>query len=90
MIHGPSIAIGASVAWMLAFAAKRLRPVAVEIGALAVDLAKMARATIELQREHIDDFLSEVHHRSAEHARERREQRRKHNDAESPTAESIP
>lgn len=89
-VHGPSVAIGASAALVLAFAARRLRPVAVEMGALALDLAKMARATIELQRENIEDFFCEVQHRSAEQARERREQRMKRNGSGNSTATSVP
>jgi len=88
-VHGPSVAIGASVALVLAFAARRLRPVAVELGALALDLGKVARAAVELQRENIEDFFCEVQHRSAEQARERREQRMKRNGAGTPTATSV-
>lgn len=89
-VHGPSVAIGVSAALVLTFAARRLRPVAVEMGALALDLAKMARAVIELQREHVEDFWCDVQHRSAEQARERREQRAKRNGMGSSTATSAP
>lgn len=90
IVHGPSVAIGVSVALVLTFAARRLRPVAVEVGALALDLARMARAAIELQRENLDDFWCDVQHRSAEQARERREERVRRNGMGSPTATSIP
>lgn len=80
-VHGPSIALGFSIALVAAFAAKRLRPVAVELGALAVEMAKMGRAAVELQREAIEDFLCDVQVRSAEQARERREERMKCEDS---------
>jgi hypothetical protein len=89
-VHGPSVAIGFSVAAILTLAARRLRPVAVEVGALALDLTKVARAAIELQRENLQDFWCDVQHRSAEQARERREERARRNGPGSPTATSIP
>jgi hypothetical protein len=89
-VHGPSVAIGVSVALVLAYAARRLRPVAVEAGALALDLAKMARAAIELQRENLDDFWCDVQHRSAEQARARRDERMRRDGAGRSTATSSP
>ena len=75
-VHGPSLALGFSVALVTAFAARRLRPVAVELGALAIEMAKVGRAVIELQREAFEDFMCDVQFRSAEQARERRDERR--------------
>ena len=80
-VHGPSMALGFSIALATAFAARRLRPVAVELGALAIEMVKMGRATIELQREALEDFLCDVQVRSAEQARERREERMKYQDS---------
>jgi hypothetical protein len=80
-VHGPSMALGFSIALVTAFAARRLRPVAVELGALAIEMAKMGRATIELQREALEDFFCDVQVRSAEQARARREERMKREDS---------
>ena len=80
-VHGPSLVLGFSVALVTAFAARRLRPVAVELGALAVEMAKTGHAAIELQREALEDFLCDVQVRSAEQARERREERMKRKDS---------
>jgi hypothetical protein len=89
-VHGPSLAFGFSAAIVIAFAAKRLRPVAVELGALALEMAKMGRAAIALQRESIDDFLSDVQAHSAEQARARREERMRRNDTIGSTRTSAP
>ena len=74
-IHGPSIALGFSAGLLVVWAARRLRPVAVELGALSIELAKMAHALVELQRESVEDFVFEVERRSVDRARVRREER---------------
>ena len=89
-VHGPSLALGFSVALVSAFAARRLRPVAVELGALAIEMAKVGRAVIELQREAFEDFICDVQFRSAEQARERRDERRKRDDSIGSTRTSSP
>jgi hypothetical protein len=89
-VHGPSLALGFSAALILAFAARRFRPVAVELGALATELTKMGRTAIELQRENIEDFLCDVEVRSAEQARERREERMRRGETVDATGTSTP
>lgn len=74
-IHGPSIALGLSTGLLVVWAARRLRPVAVELGALSIELVKMARSLVELQRESVEDFVFEVERRSVDRARVRREER---------------
>jgi hypothetical protein len=80
-VHGPSLALGFSAALVAGFAARRLRPIAVELGALAVEMAKAVRATIELQREAFEDFVCDVQVRSAEQTRTRREERMKRDES---------
>ncbi len=87
-VHGPSVAIGFSAALLLAFAARRLRPVAIEIGSLVVELGKIGRLVIELPREYLEDFQCDVLHRRAEKARQRREERMKQNSIDNPTPSS--
>lgn len=89
-VHGPSVAIGFSAALIVAFAARRLRPVAIEIGALAVEIAKMTRSAIELQRECLEDFRYEVLYRQTENARKRREERMKHSSTANPAPTGAP
>lgn len=89
-VHGPSVAIGFSAALVTAFAARRLRPVAVEIGALVVEIVKMSHSAIELQRECLEDFRYDVLHRQSENTRKRRDERRKHSPAANPAPVGAP
>jgi hypothetical protein len=86
--HGPSVALGFSSAIIVAIAARRLRPVAVEIAALGLELAKMGRAIVELQRENIEDFWYEVQNRSVVRAQGRRKERARHDENPQPPAKS--
>lgn len=71
-LHLPSYLLGLATAGAVALAGKRLRPVAVEIGAVAVYLSRVARALAERQREHIEDLWAEIDDRV--HQRFRRSQ----------------
>jgi hypothetical protein len=85
-VHGPSVAIGFSAALLVVFASRRLRPVAIEMGALVVEIVKLGRLAIELPREYIEDFQCEVLHRRAEKARMRREERMNNEPIDNPGA----
>ena len=87
-VHGPSIAIGFSAAMLVAFVARRLRPVAIEMGALMVEVVQMGRLVIELPREYLEDLQCDVFHRRAENSRKRREERMKHRRVDNPGAPS--
>jgi hypothetical protein len=87
-VHGPSVAIGFFSALVIGISAKRLRPVAIEIGALAMEIANMARATIELRREDIEDFFFDVQHRSTQRAQERRTERMRQRETGKPSTAS--
>jgi hypothetical protein len=47
---------------------ERLRPVAVEIAALALHLARLGRAVLERQRENLEDLWAEVEQRAHDRA----------------------
>jgi hypothetical protein len=47
---------------------ERLRPVAVELSALALHLARLGRAVLERQRENVEDLWAEVEQRAHERA----------------------
>lgn len=89
-VHGPSVAIGFASALVVAVVTRRLRPVAVEIAALAMDVANVARAAIEVQREKVEDFWCDVQHRSTQKAQERRKERMRRSETAKPAAASEP
>jgi hypothetical protein len=61
--HAPSFLMGVGVT-AAAFAARaRLRPVAVEMGALGAHLGRLGRTLIERRREDIEDLRAEVEER---------------------------
>jgi hypothetical protein len=70
--HAPSFLLGVAVAATAMAARERLRPVAVEIGALGVHLAKVGRSLLERQREHLQDLAAEVEQRVRERTSGRR------------------
>jgi hypothetical protein len=65
--HAPSFLMGVGLTAAAVAARGRLRPVAVEIGALGVHLGRLGRTLIERRREDIEDLRAEV----AERLRER-------------------
>jgi hypothetical protein len=90
IVHGPSLALGFSIAIIGAHAARRLRPVGIEVGALAIEIAKMTRSAIELQREYLEDYLCEVEVRVTERAKARRTTRSEAHGAVPSESESVP
>lgn len=59
-IHAPSFLLGFTTAAIAIGARKALRPVVVELGALCVQMARVARAVVERQREHLEDIFADV------------------------------
>jgi RNA 3'-terminal phosphate cyclase len=70
--HAPSFFLGVGVTAAFVAARGRLRPVAVEVGALGTHLARVARGIAERQREDLEDYLAEVGERVRIRAREGR------------------
>jgi hypothetical protein len=89
-MHGPSLALGFSGALAVALAARRLRPVAIELGAVAIEVAKMGRAALEIQRENLEDFFCDIEVRVTERAKTRRQERGETNDRETHPPSSTP
>jgi len=58
--HVPSFLLGFGTAAALIGARAALRPVLVELGALAVHLGRIGRAVVERQREDLEDLVAEV------------------------------
>lgn len=90
IVHGPSLALGFSLAIIGARAARRLRPIGIEVGALSIEIAKMARSAIEIQREYLEDYLCEVEVRVTERARARRTTRNESHGAVHSESGSVP
>ena len=65
--HTPSFLTGFACATLIAMTGKRLKPVAVELGALGMHLGHLGWGVIERQREHIEDLWAEIGERT--HAR---------------------
>lgn len=64
--HTPSFLLGFSSATVLALTGKRLKPIAVELGALGLHLGRLAWGVIERQRETIEDTWAEMENRAHE------------------------
>jgi hypothetical protein len=73
--HSPSFLVGLAVAAAVMASRDRLRPVAVELGALGVHMLRLARAIAERQREHVEDLWAEVEDRVHAQEETRRERR---------------
>jgi hypothetical protein len=73
--HPPSFLLGVGLTAAAMSARPRLRPVAVEIGALAVHLARLGRGLVERQREEVEDLWAEVEGRVRARAGEERRRR---------------
>lgn len=66
--HPTSFVAGVLLATAGMAARERLRPVAVEVSALALHLARLGRAVLERQRENVEDLWAEVEQRAHERA----------------------
>ena len=75
-LHAPSFLLGVGVTTAVVATRTRLRPVAVELGALGVHLGRLGRSLVERQREEFEDLWAEVEERVRERVRE--ERRRAH------------
>lgn len=73
--HAPSFLLGVGVTAGFMAARSRLHPVAVELSALGLHLARMGRSLAERKREDLEDLWAEVEERVRERAREERRQR---------------
>ncbi len=67
--HPPSFFIGFVSATVLSMTGKRLRPVAVELGALGMHLGHLTWGVMERQREHVEDLWAEMRERAHERHR---------------------
>jgi hypothetical protein len=67
--HTPSFLMGFVSATVIAMTGKRLKPVAVELGALALHLAHLGWGVVERQREHGEDLWAEIEERMRERRR---------------------
>lgn len=70
--HTPSFLMGFASATVIAMTGKRLKPVAVELGALGLHLAHLARGMAERQREHVEDLWAEIEERARDRKRKSR------------------
>lgn len=75
--HPISFLAGVGVASAVLTERHRLRPVVVEIGALGLSLAHVARAIVERQIEHAEDLWAEVEERVRVKERGGRRRRRR-------------
>jgi hypothetical protein len=73
--HAPSFLLGVGVTATFVGTRSRLHPVAVELSALGLHLARMARSLVERKREDLEDLWAEVEERVRQHAREERRRR---------------
>ncbi len=64
--HTPSFLMGFASATVIAVTGKRLKPVAVELGALGLHLAHLGWGLVERQREHVEDLWAEIEERKRE------------------------
>lgn len=74
--HTPSFLMGFASATVIAVTGKRLKPVAVELGALGLHLAHLAWGVAERQREHVEDLWAEIAERTRERQRSSRKARK--------------
>lgn len=68
--HAGSFLLGVGLTAATMAARERLRPVAVEVGALGLHFARLGRTLVERRREGFEDLWAEVEERAREHARE--------------------
>jgi hypothetical protein len=69
--HAPSFLLGVAVTAAYVATHTRLRPVAVELSALGLYLARLSRSVAERHREDLEDLWAEVEERAAARARVR-------------------
>ena len=67
--HTPSFLMGFASATVIAMTGKRLKPVAVELGALGLHLAHLGWGVVERQREQVEDLWAEIENRVTERRR---------------------
>ncbi len=67
--HTPSFLTGFACATVIAMTGKRLKPVAVELGALGLHLGHLGWGVVERQREHLEDLWAEIEERTRERRR---------------------
>jgi hypothetical protein len=71
--HAPSFLLGVGVTAAYVATRTRMRPVAIELSALALYLSRLARSVAERQREDLEDLWAEVEENVRARARARRE-----------------
>jgi hypothetical protein len=67
--HAPSFLLGVGVTATVVVTRDRLRPVAVELGALGLHLGRLGRSLVEREREELEDLWAEVEARVRERVR---------------------
>lgn len=67
--HTPSFLMGFASATVLAMTGKRLKPIAVELGALGLHLGHLGWGVIERQREYVEDVWAEMEERARDRKR---------------------
>jgi hypothetical protein len=67
-LHAPSFLLGVGLTAAVMSSRSRLRPVAVELSALGVHLARLGRSLVARQREDLEDLWAEVEERVRERA----------------------
>jgi hypothetical protein len=70
--HAASFLLGVGVTATVVATRSRLRPVAIELSALGLHVARMGRSLVERKREDLEDLWAEVEERVRERAREER------------------
>ena len=73
--HAPSFLLGVGVTAAFVSTRRRLRPVAVEVGALGLHLGRLGRSFAERHREDFEDLWAEVEERVRARVREERRRR---------------
>jgi hypothetical protein len=61
--HVPSYALGFATGALVVGARDALRPVAVELGALGLTMARVGRGLLERQREYFEDLRADIEER---------------------------
>ena len=67
--HTPSFLLGVAVTASGMLARERLRPVAVEVGALALHVSRLVRGLLAREREEAEDLFAEIQERVRQRAR---------------------
>ncbi len=67
--HTPSFLIGIAIAAGAVVTRERLRPIAIEVGALALQLSRLAYGLVARQREEVEDLVAAIDERVRERLR---------------------